>query len=244
MLAPQSLILVPLYAFSLPPHCLPLPFHLMCLTGSVLPAACLIGAGYTTSESAAIALISLSAGISGFQMIGSGINHIDLAPQYADVLMGFSNTWGSLGGVVAPYLAAALTVSNSKICIHMGWSILLVFLFLLLKNWPIMEIGEKRSNLSWLPNLRKSFGCWLLCEQAKTSRTIPGVVMQLMWTIRHRLEWDDQRKTDWNGTDVFCGWGTTSQWLQRMLFLWWKSESDQWGHCLFCSYATFTCRGF
>lgn len=63
--------------------------------------------------SAAIAFLTIAIGISGFQILGAAINQLDLAPQYADVLMGFTNFWGSIGGIVAPYVAAMMTVRAS-----------------------------------------------------------------------------------------------------------------------------------
>ncbi|XP_065179605.1 sialin-like [Sycon ciliatum] len=83
------------------------------LIGTIFPAGFLILAGYSTSRTSAVAYITASAGISGVQMIGAGINQIDLAPRYADVLMGFSNLFASMGGILAPYFAAVLTPNHT-----------------------------------------------------------------------------------------------------------------------------------
>ena len=51
---------------------------------------------------AAITCISLSLGCGGFAWAGFSINHLDIAPQYAAILMGVSNTIGTIPGIVSP----------------------------------------------------------------------------------------------------------------------------------------------
>ena len=80
--------------------------------GNLGPAVFLILTGSTKSSTTAILFITVAAGTSGLQMLGSSINQLDLAPRYADVLMGFTNFWGSIGGILAPYFTAVLTVSQ------------------------------------------------------------------------------------------------------------------------------------
>ena len=51
---------------------------------------------------AAITCISLSLGCGGFAWAGFSINHLDIAPQYAAILMGISNTIGTIPGIISP----------------------------------------------------------------------------------------------------------------------------------------------
>lgn len=51
---------------------------------------------------AAITCISLSLGCGGFAWAGFSVNHLDVAPQYAAILMGISNTIGTIPGIISP----------------------------------------------------------------------------------------------------------------------------------------------
>ncbi|VDK58106.1 unnamed protein product [Anisakis simplex] len=47
----------------------------------------------------AITILVISCGCSGFAIAGFNVNHFDIAPRYAPILMGFSNGLGALAGV-------------------------------------------------------------------------------------------------------------------------------------------------
>ena len=42
-------------------------------------------------------------------MEGYGVNHLDIAPRAAGVIVGISNTWGSVAGACAPVVMGWLT---------------------------------------------------------------------------------------------------------------------------------------
>ena len=46
-------------------------------------------------------------------MSGSSVNHLDIAPRYAGLLMGISNGAGTIPGIIAPYVAGAMTPAPS-----------------------------------------------------------------------------------------------------------------------------------
>ena len=55
----------------------------------------------------------------GITMSGYNINHLDIAPKYAGVLMGISNTAGTIPGFAGPAIVGWLTENNvSRICIN------------------------------------------------------------------------------------------------------------------------------
>ena len=58
---------------------------------------------------AAIAVLAIGIGMSGFTVSGWQINHLDLAPKYASVLVGISATIGTLGGIVSPIVVGVMT---------------------------------------------------------------------------------------------------------------------------------------
>ena len=52
-------------------------------------------------ELAGVAATSLALGAAGLARGGFSVNHMDIAPQYAGVVMGISNTAGTLAGAAA-----------------------------------------------------------------------------------------------------------------------------------------------
>jgi len=51
--------------------------------------------------------------LGGFAWAGFSVNHLDLAPQYASLLMGISNTFATIPGMVSPYLAGKMLTHGS-----------------------------------------------------------------------------------------------------------------------------------
>ena len=48
-------------------------------------------------------------GSSSFFAAGFNVNHLDIAPRYASILMGISNGVGTLSGMVCPLIVGAMT---------------------------------------------------------------------------------------------------------------------------------------
>lgn len=76
-----------------------------------LQAIFMIAAGYLMSRVAAIACLTVAVGIGGFAWAGFSVNHLDIAPQFASILMGLSNTFATLPGIISPSLTGVI-VSN------------------------------------------------------------------------------------------------------------------------------------
>ncbi|CAL1267336.1 unnamed protein product [Larinioides sclopetarius] len=51
----------------------------------------------------------LAVGFSGFAISGFNVNHLDIAPRYASILMGMSNGFGTLAGMICPIVEENLT---------------------------------------------------------------------------------------------------------------------------------------
>uniref|UniRef100_UPI003AAB7B69 sialin n=1 Tax=Centroberyx gerrardi TaxID=166262 RepID=UPI003AAB7B69 len=84
------------------------------LTGLLLPAACLVAVGYAgCSATLTVTLLTLSTTIGGTSAAGVYINQIDIAPRYAGVLLGITNTFGTIPGVLAPIVTGYLTEDHS-----------------------------------------------------------------------------------------------------------------------------------
>ena len=65
-----------------------------------------IAAGCVTSNdhTTAIIMITLGVGLNGFSESGFLINHLDIAPAFASVLLGVTNTAGTMSGIISPIL--------------------------------------------------------------------------------------------------------------------------------------------
>ena len=83
--------------------------------------------GYATSETTAIAALVFAVGCSGFAISGFNVNHLDIAPRYASILMGISNGVGTLSGMICPVTTQRLTEDHSsRWRIHLEWETVFV----------------------------------------------------------------------------------------------------------------------
>ncbi|RVE46573.1 hypothetical protein evm_008760, partial [Chilo suppressalis] len=70
-------------------------------------------AAYATTATSCVAFLTVAVGLGGFAWAGFSVNHLDIAPPHASVLMGISNTIATLPGIVSPPLAGAIVTDNS-----------------------------------------------------------------------------------------------------------------------------------
>lgn len=61
--------------------------------------------------------ITIAVGLGAFAWSGFAVNHLDLAPQYASILMGISNTFATIPGIVSPSLTGILVQNGVSFCI-------------------------------------------------------------------------------------------------------------------------------
>lgn len=52
---------------------------------------------------------------------GFNVNHLDIAPRYASILMGISNGVGTLSGMVCPLIVGTMTKNKVRKCSHPIW---------------------------------------------------------------------------------------------------------------------------
>ena len=64
--------------------------------------------GYVQSVPLAIAMMSLGNIFGGAMAGGFGVNHLDIAPRGAGVIMGLSNTAGTIPGIVGVYVSGVI----------------------------------------------------------------------------------------------------------------------------------------
>lgn len=73
-------------------------------TGCLLAGFFILMVGYYARVGEAIAFLILGVGFSGLNAVGYAVNHLDIAPRYAGILMGVSNTFASIPGFLSPML--------------------------------------------------------------------------------------------------------------------------------------------
>ena len=82
-------------------------------TAFALGAISLIVVPAAHSPAMAVALLTLAASANGIGSAAFGVNHLDVAPTYAGILMGISNTFATLPGIVG-VAATGLIVQATK----------------------------------------------------------------------------------------------------------------------------------
>uniref|UniRef100_A0A2C9L9M1 Major facilitator superfamily (MFS) profile domain-containing protein n=1 Tax=Biomphalaria glabrata TaxID=6526 RepID=A0A2C9L9M1_BIOGL len=83
--------------------------------GFIGTAICTVSVGQMTCEQRhyAVLLLCITTACMSFNRAGYVVNHQDLAPSYAGVLYGITNTAGTLPGMIAPIIAGALTPNKT-----------------------------------------------------------------------------------------------------------------------------------
>ncbi|CAF99693.1 unnamed protein product [Tetraodon nigroviridis] len=82
--------------------------------GFGMEATLLLVVGYSHSKGVAISFLVLAVGFSGFAISGFNVNHLDIAPRYASILMGISNGVGTLSGMVCPLIVGSMTKNKTR----------------------------------------------------------------------------------------------------------------------------------
>lgn len=84
------------------------------VVGMIGPAGFLVAAGYTgCNYILAVTFLTISSSLGGVSASGFNINHLDIAPSFAGILLGITNTFATIPGMVGPVIASQLTKSNT-----------------------------------------------------------------------------------------------------------------------------------
>ena len=104
------------------------------IAGMLLPGLFLVLGGYFgNTVLLALTFLSLALFFGGMVMAGFNSNHLDIAPKYAGILMGITNTAATVPGILGPYVAKwiAKAVSSCYIIIIIIIIIIITILSLL-----------------------------------------------------------------------------------------------------------------
>ena len=74
----------------------------------------LLALPWAASPAVAVALIALSASANGLGLSAYGVNHLDIGPEYAGVLMGISNTFATIPGIVGVAVAGFIVQATNS----------------------------------------------------------------------------------------------------------------------------------
>jgi MFS transporter, ACS family, solute carrier family 17 (sodium-dependent inorganic phosphate cotransporter), member 5 len=78
-------------------------------------AAAMIGVAYSGCDRAAtVILLTLAVAVYGALLGGILINLIDIAPNYASILLGITNSFATLSGFASPWVAGAILKGNVR----------------------------------------------------------------------------------------------------------------------------------
>ncbi|RLU26949.1 hypothetical protein DMN91_000748 [Ooceraea biroi] len=121
----------------------------------------LVVASATTSKNGAAATFALAIGVacSGFAISGFNVNHLDIAPRYASILMGMSNGIGTIAGLLVPFFVDTITEKKDPYswrnvfiiaaCVHIfGVTFYAIFCSGELQPWADPTLEEQKT---WNP---------------------------------------------------------------------------------------------
>lgn len=70
-------------------------------------------AAYSNNRVMVVIFITLGAALGALSICGYGVNHLDVAPQFASILMGITNTAATVPGIVSPLIAGFIVTNQS-----------------------------------------------------------------------------------------------------------------------------------
>ncbi|XP_046544390.1 LOW QUALITY PROTEIN: sialin-like [Haliotis rubra] len=90
--------------------------RLMTSLGELLPAVGVIGVSYVGCDHIwAVILLTVAFGTNGFGMGGFNINHLDIEPKFAGVMLGITNGIASIPGFLAPAVVGYITNNRETV---------------------------------------------------------------------------------------------------------------------------------
>lgn len=82
--------------------------------GFMLNGIALIISVHLDNPQSAMTVMALGTGVESVAWAGFAINHLDIAPRYASLLFGITNTMGSIPGILSPLLVGAITGKGTR----------------------------------------------------------------------------------------------------------------------------------
>ncbi|XP_059615194.1 vesicular glutamate transporter 2-like [Phlebotomus argentipes] len=80
----------------------------------IVQMAFMLLTAFTTDPTLSIVFISLGVGAGAFAWSGYVVNPLDLAPSHASIIMGLSNTFGTIAGIVTPIVTGYIVTDRTR----------------------------------------------------------------------------------------------------------------------------------
>ena len=91
------------------------------LLGFLSPAVCLLVASSTNHPSVVVASITLGVGLNGLCLSGFAVNHLDIAPPFASILLGITDVGATLAGIITPTLTGFIVRHHVRFISKTGY---------------------------------------------------------------------------------------------------------------------------
>lgn len=112
--------------------------------------------GYASSPALAVAFLTIGVGITGLNASGYAVNILDIAPQYAGVIMGVTNVFGASPGFISPQIVGIITPNKV---------IRKLFIYCLMKTKTrLITMHCGKSVFCTTSKIQKSFTCLALAK--------------------------------------------------------------------------------
>ena len=72
----------------------------------------IVAAGYAKTATIAVTCMCIGVAASGLMHSGYNVNMLDIAPRYACIIMGLTNTVGTITGFLSPMMVGFITVNK------------------------------------------------------------------------------------------------------------------------------------
>ncbi|XP_025833023.1 sialin [Agrilus planipennis] len=74
----------------------------------------MLAAGFLLERVGSTICLTFAVGLGGLALSGFGVNYLDIGPSHASVIMGISNTFATIPGMVSPTLTGILVPNNTE----------------------------------------------------------------------------------------------------------------------------------
>lgn len=77
----------------------------------ILQTVFMLLAAFLVHRVYSVIILTIGVGIGAFSLSGFAVNHLDIAPSYASILWGISNTFGTIPGIISPLLTGFIVTT-------------------------------------------------------------------------------------------------------------------------------------
>jgi len=85
--------------------------RIFCCASFTTQACLMILVAFVIDKFYSVLILTFAVGAGAFSLSGYAVNHLDIAPAYASIIWGISNTLGSVPGIVSPLLTGYIVTT-------------------------------------------------------------------------------------------------------------------------------------